>query len=62
MRVQVVRSLGGGLVALRAVRRRLVVAFDDPLLDANFISVGPDRLYLTVERRESDIWVARLRS
>ncbi len=42
---------------------RLVVAFDDPAL-ANrlgFLSVGPDRLYLTVAQYESDIWVANLR-
>ncbi len=41
---------------------RLVVAFDDPAL-ANpygFLSVGPDRLYLTVAEYESDIWVAKL--
>jgi hypothetical protein len=41
---------------------RLIVAFDDPALDApGHVSVGPDRLYLTVSVYESDIWVARLR-
>ncbi|NJD11811.1 MAG: hypothetical protein FIB01_15685 [Gemmatimonadetes bacterium] len=43
---------------------RLAVAFDDPALVAAFggmISVGPDRLYLTVSEFESDIWVADLR-
>ncbi|NJD11144.1 MAG: serine/threonine-protein kinase [Gemmatimonadetes bacterium] len=43
---------------------RLVIAFDDPSLAAlggGFISVGPDRLYLTVSEFESDIWVANLR-
>jgi len=41
---------------------RLVVAFDDPALFAlGFMSVGPDRLYLTVSQYESDIWVAKLR-
>jgi serine/threonine-protein kinase len=41
---------------------RLVVAFDDPtLLGANWLSVGPDRLYLTVSDYESDIWVATLK-
>ena len=41
---------------------RLVVAFDDPAL-ANLgnVSVGPDRLYLTVADHQSDIWVANLR-
>ncbi len=41
---------------------RLVVAFDDPALVAfGVLSVGPDRLYLTVSEYESDIWVANLR-
>jgi hypothetical protein len=40
---------------------RLVVVYDSPRLAAHFISVGPDRLYLTVERNESDIWVATVR-
>jgi len=40
---------------------RLVIAFDDPALVATgFLSVGPDRLYLTVSQYESDIWVANL--
>jgi Tol biopolymer transport system component len=44
-------------------RPRLVIAFDDPAL-ANALgalSVGPDRLYLTVAEYESDIWVAKLK-
>jgi Tol biopolymer transport system component/DNA-binding SARP family transcriptional activator len=41
---------------------RLVVAFDDPALHGTpWISVGPDRLYLSVAEYESDIWVATLR-
>jgi Tol biopolymer transport system component/DNA-binding SARP family transcriptional activator len=40
---------------------RLVVAYDDPSLQAFYMSVGPDRIYLTVQRDESDIWVARLK-
>ncbi len=43
---------------------RLVIAFDDPALIASgggLISVGPDRLYLTVSEYESDIWVAKLK-
>jgi hypothetical protein len=41
---------------------RLAVAFDDPALQGTpWISVGPDRLYLSVAEFESDIWVARLR-
>jgi hypothetical protein len=41
---------------------RLVVAFDDPALAPFYqISVGRDRLYLTVSQYESDIWVAKLR-
>jgi len=45
---------------------RLVVAFDDPAitpvtLGGGIMSLGPDRLYLTVAQYESDIWVANLR-
>ena len=41
---------------------RLVVSYDDPALaPARFLSLGPDRLYLTVSEYESDIWVAKLR-
>ncbi len=41
---------------------RLVIAFDDPALDSpGSLSVGLDRLYLTVSQYESDIWVANLR-
>lgn len=41
---------------------RLVVAFDDPsLVGAQWLSVGADRLYLSVAEYESDIWVAMLR-
>jgi Tol biopolymer transport system component/tRNA A-37 threonylcarbamoyl transferase component Bud32 len=41
---------------------RLVIAVDDPSLTPRpFLSIGPDRLYLTVAEYESDIWVARLR-
>lgn len=39
-------------------RQRLIVAFDDPYVDPNFISIGPDRPYLTVQRDGSDTWVA----
>jgi hypothetical protein len=41
----------------------LVIAFDDPALAAHggLISIGPDRLYLTVAEYQSDIWVANLR-
>jgi hypothetical protein len=41
---------------------RLVVAFDDPALANAYgvLSVGPDRLYLTVAQYESDIWVMNL--
>jgi Tol biopolymer transport system component len=43
-------------------RARLVVAFDDSALTAvGGLSVGPDRLYLSVSEYESDIWVAKLR-
>jgi len=43
---------------------RLVIAFDDPAIAAvagGSISLGPDRLYLTVSQFESDIWTADLR-
>jgi Tol biopolymer transport system component len=44
---------------------RLVVRSDDPALafpdNVPGLSVGPDRLYLTVAEYESDIWVAKLR-
>ena len=45
---------------------RLVVAFDDPAIvplmgTGNLMSVGPDRLYLSLAQYESDIWVATLR-
>jgi dipeptidyl aminopeptidase/acylaminoacyl peptidase len=43
---------------------RLVIAFDDSALIAAFggsVSIGSDRLYLTVAQYESDIWVAKLR-
>jgi Tol biopolymer transport system component/DNA-binding SARP family transcriptional activator len=40
---------------------RLAIAFDDPaLMGMEFLSAGPDRLYLTVAEYESDIWVATL--
>ena len=40
---------------------RLVVAFDDPALGGTpWVSVGADRLYLSVAEFESDIWVATL--
>jgi Tol biopolymer transport system component len=40
---------------------RLVVRFDDIELAAlRWLSVGPDRLYLTVQEAEVDIWVADL--
>ena len=38
-----------------------MIADDDPaLVDTGFLSVGPDRIYLTVSEHESDIWVAKL--
>jgi Tol biopolymer transport system component/DNA-binding SARP family transcriptional activator len=41
---------------------RLAIAFDDPAhIGMEFLSVGPDRLYLSVAEYESDIWVATLR-
>jgi Tol biopolymer transport system component len=40
---------------------RMVIAFDDPAVTVRgFLSVGPDRLYLTVSEYESDIWVMDL--
>lgn len=41
---------------------RLVIAFDDPALanPSPDLSVGADRLYLTVAQYESNIWVANL--
>jgi serine/threonine protein kinase/Tol biopolymer transport system component len=40
---------------------RLAIADDDPaLVDTGMLSVGPDRIYLTVSEYESDIWVAKL--
>ena len=49
-------------IPVRGGAPRLVVAFDDPALNNpyGFLSVGPDRLYLTVAEYESDIWVAKL--
>ena len=43
-----------------------MIAFDDPAMvpltgTGNLISLGPDRIYLTVAQYESDIWVASLR-
>ena len=42
---------------------RLVIWHDDPILENGIegMSVGPDRIYLTVAQNESDIWVAKLR-
>lgn len=38
---------------------RLVIAFDDiDFVGMRWLSVGPDRLYLTVQQGEIDIWVA----
>jgi Tol biopolymer transport system component len=41
----------------------LVVAFDDSALASffDYVTVGPEHLYLTVSQYESDIWVANLR-
>jgi eukaryotic-like serine/threonine-protein kinase len=40
---------------------RRVIADDDPaLVDNGWLSVGHDRIYLTVSEYESDIWVAKL--
>ena len=57
-------SGNGGVWAMPAAGgpARVVVAFDDPaVVSYGTLSVGPDRLYLTVSQYESDIWVARLR-
>ncbi len=45
---------------------RLVVAFDDPAFiplvgTGNLLTVGPDRLYLSIGQYESDIWAATLK-
>ena len=41
---------------------RLVIAAADPaLVNYGLLSVGQDRLYLTIAQYESDIWVAHLR-
>lgn len=40
---------------------RPVIAFDDPALRSFYLSVGPDRLYVTVDRPESDVWVATVK-
>ena len=46
-------------IPVRGGEPRLVVAFDDPdVTPAIWRAVGPDRLYLTVQQAESDIWVA----
>jgi serine/threonine protein kinase/Tol biopolymer transport system component len=38
---------------------RLVIAYDDgEIVALRWLSVGPDRLYLTVQQAEIDIWVA----
>jgi Tol biopolymer transport system component/tRNA A-37 threonylcarbamoyl transferase component Bud32 len=54
-----------GLWAIPAVGPgdpRLVIAYDEPALsDVRGVSVGRDRLYLTVSEHDSDIWVAKLR-
>ena len=50
-------------ISVAGGRARQVIAFDDPALIAAFggaVSVGPDRLFLTVSQYESDIWVANL--
>jgi len=55
--------VGVWALPLQGGAARLVVASDDPAL-APFgvgISVGRDRLYLTVSEYESDIWVAKLK-
>jgi len=46
-------------IPVRGGQPRLVVAFDDiELVAPRWLSVGPDRLYLTVQQAEVDIWVA----
>jgi Tol biopolymer transport system component len=55
----------GGIWAIPVAgsRARLLVACDDPALTfLGGLTIGPDRLYLSVGQYESDIWVARLRS
>jgi dipeptidyl aminopeptidase/acylaminoacyl peptidase len=55
--------VGVWALPLQGGSARLVVASDDPALATSWqgISVGRDRLYLTVSEYESDIWVAKLR-
>ena len=58
--------VGVWALPLQGGSARLVVASDDPALAwpafvGSPISVGRDRLYLTVSEYESDIWVAKLR-
>jgi hypothetical protein len=53
-----------GIWAIPAFGRgepRQIVKFDDPPRYVVYISVGPDRLYLTVQDDESDIWVANVK-
>ena len=46
-------------IPVRGGEPRLVVAYDSAEVRAmRWIAVGPDRLYLTVQQVESDIWVA----
>ena len=41
---------------------RLAVSFDDQAMaGSSWLSVGPDRLYVTVSEYQSDIWVATLK-
>ena len=37
-----------------------VVAFDDPSVEVKDVTVGPEHLYLTIAKSESDIWVMDL--
>jgi dipeptidyl aminopeptidase/acylaminoacyl peptidase len=57
--------VGVWVLPLQGGSARLIVASDDPALAPNGgwggISVGRDRLYLTVSEYENDIWVAKLR-
>jgi hypothetical protein len=49
-------------VPVAAGTPRLVVAFDDPALAfPEYLSIGPDQLYLTLSQYESNVWVANLR-